>query len=227
MSGFPEGIMNKYHYKVYGLNLCSELELPELTPVQGSLADVTIGFGMVPEHLPEVTGSGILFEAAENDFLFRFEGIGRYRVQKGSRIVMQVERAALPSEIRLVLLGSVMGALLQQRGMLALHGSAVTDGRQTVIFSGQSGVGKSSLAAGLHELGYSVIADDISVIVQNGKHGFSVENGIPHLKLWKDVLLHLNQVTDLPKVRPELEKYRKSISVPGENTPALSRGSHN
>ncbi|GAH18163.1 unnamed protein product, partial [marine sediment metagenome] len=42
--------------------------------------------------------------------------------------------------------------------MLAIHGSAITDGKQTVILSGQSGVGKSTLAAGLLELGYSLIA---------------------------------------------------------------------
>ena len=215
--------MNKYYYKVYGLNICSELELPELSPVQNIKVDVIIGFGKVPEHLPEVRGSGVLFEAALNDFLFKFEGIGRYRVQNGKRIIIQPEREAFPAEIRLVLLGSSIGALLHQRGILAIHGSAITDGRQTAILSGQSGVGKSSLAAGLLELGYSVIADDISVIGLNGKQHFIVENGIPHLKLWKDVLVHLNQADDLTKVRPQLEKYRIPIPVPEEETPGLSK----
>lgn len=130
-----------YHYKVYGLLIGSELELPELSQVQNTEVDVSIGFGEVPEHLPEVRGSGVLFEAAKNDFLFKFEGIGRYRVQNGNRIIVQPEREASPSEIRLVLLGSSIGALLHQRGMLAIHGSAITDGNQTVILTGQSGVG--------------------------------------------------------------------------------------
>ena len=103
--------MIKYYYKLYGLTICSELELPELTPVQNIKADVIIGFGKVPEHLPEVRGSGILFEAALNDFLFKFEGIGRYRVQYGKRITIQPEREALPAEIRLVLLGSSIGVI--------------------------------------------------------------------------------------------------------------------
>ena len=215
--------MIKYHYKVYGLTIGSELELPELTPVQNIKADVTIGFGKVPEHLPEVRGSGVLFEAALNDFLFKFEGIGRYRVQYGSRIIIQPEREALPAEIRLVLLGSSIGALLHQRGMLAIHGSAITDGKQTGILSGQSGVGKSTLAAGLLELGYTVIADDISVIGQNGKQHFIVESGIPHLKLWKDVLVNLNKADDFSKVRPQLEKYRMPIPVLEEDSPGLSK----
>jgi hypothetical protein len=212
-----------YYYKVYGLNIGSELELPELSPVQNIKVDVTIGFGEVPEHLPEVRGSGVLFEAALNDFLFKFEGIGRYRVQNGSRIIIQPEREALPAEIRLVLLGSSIGALLHQRGMLAIHGSAITDGKQTTILSGPSGVGKSTLAAGLLELGYSVIADDISVIGQNEKQHFIVESGIPHLKLWKDVLAHLNKTDDFSKVRPQLEKYRIPIPVLEEETPSLSK----
>jgi len=215
--------LNKYYYKVYGLNICSELELPELSPVQNIKEDVIIGFGKVPEHLPKVRGSGVLFEAALNDFLFKFEGIGRYRVQYGRRIIIQPEREALPAEIRLILLGSCIGALLHQRGMLAIHGSAITDGKQTTILSGQSGVGKSSLAAGLLELGYSVIADDISVIGLNGKQHFIVENGIPHLKLWKDVLVHLNQDVDLTKVRPQFEKYRKPIPVLEDPPPSLSK----
>ena len=215
--------MSIYCYKVYGLYIVSELELPELKRIQSNKADVTVSFDKVPEHLPEVRGSGILFEAAPNDFLFKFNGIGRYRVQNGNRISIQPESEALPDDIRLVLLGSSIGALLHQRGMLAIHGSAITDGKQTVIFSGQSGVGKSTLAGGLLELGYSVIADDISVIGQNNKKQFIVEAGIPHLKLWKDVLTHLNRSEDLSKVRPQLEKYRVPIPVLENESPRLSK----
>lgn len=215
--------MSKYCYTVYGLHIDSELELPELTPCRVGKVDVVVGFGPVPEHLPAIKGSGILFEAAENDFLFKFEGVGRYRVQNGSRITIQADSKALPEDIRLVLLGSSIGALLHQRGILAIHGSAITDGRQTAIFSGPSGVGKSTLAAGLLELGLSVITDDISVITRHGKRGFGVAPGIPHLKLWKDVLDHLNQADNLAKVRPQLDKYRKPIPLADQETPHLSK----
>ena len=215
--------MSKYFYKVYGLCIESELELPELNPVQNIKADVIIGYGRVPEHLPEIRGSGVLFEAAQNDFLFKFEGTGRYRVQNGNQIIIQPVREALPADIRLFLLGSSIGALLHQRGMLAIHGSAITDGHQTVILTGYSGAGKSTLAAGLIELGYPVIADDISVIGKNGEGDLIVESGIPHIKLWKDVLAHLNKTNDLSKVRPQLEKYRIPVPVLEEESPGLSK----
>ena len=86
-----------------------------------------------------------------------------------------------------------MGALLHQRGLLAIHGSAVRNDKNTCIITGKSGVGKSSLAAGLLELGYTLVADDISVIGNLENGGFFVHPGIPSLKLWKDVLLHLKQ----------------------------------
>lgn len=215
--------MSIYKYKVYGLALNSELELPELIPAQTSDPDVTITFGDVPEHLPVIKGSGVLYEAANNDFLFKFEGIGRFRVQQGNRITIQPETKALPEEVRLFLLGSNLGALLHQRGILAMHGSAVSNGHHTTILMGKSGTGKSSLAAGLLELGYSVIADDISVICRNKNQEFYVEKGIPHIKLWKDVLIHLNQPLALEKVRPQLEKYRKPVIDHEQKITALSK----
>jgi len=215
--------LSTYQYKVYGLTLSSELELPELTPEHNTDADVDIVFGEVPEHLPEIRGSGVLYEAAYNDFLFKFEGLGRYRVQNGNRIIIQPEKNALPEEIRLFLLGSNIGALLHQRGMLTMHGSAVSDGTITTILTGKSGAGKSSMAAGLQQLGYSVIADDISVICQNENQEFYVEKGIPHIKLWKDVLTHLNEPLDIEKVRPQLEKYRKPVAIQDEKRTGISK----
>jgi len=215
--------LSTYQYKVYGLTLSSELELPELIPAQITDPDVTITFGEVPEHLPVIKGSGVHYEAANKDFLFRFEGIGQFRVQNGNRITIQSEQNTHPEEIRLFLLGSNLGALLHQRGMLAMHGSAVSDGHNTTILSGKSGSGKSSLAAGLLELDYAVIADDISVICRNENQEFYVEKGIPHMKLWKDVLAHLNQPLDLKKVRPQLEKYKKPIDDKHVSTTALAK----
>jgi hypothetical protein len=50
-----------------------------------------------------------------------------------------------------------------------------------------------------------------------------VAHGIPHLKLWKDVLDHLKQADELAKVRPQLDKYRKPIPLAAEETPLLSQ----
>ena len=65
------------------------------------------------------------------------------------------------------------------------------DGKAWII-AGISGTGKSSLAAVLVRRGYPLLADDVSVI------GFQdnepvVYPGIPHLKLWYDVMKKLGE----------------------------------
>jgi hypothetical protein len=84
---------------------------------------------------------------------------------------------------------------------------------ESVIFSGPSGIGKSTLAAGFHKRGYPFLADDVCAItIINGKP--AVIPGFPRLKLWDDVLNKLNTDKDhLKSVRwtQGLEKYFLSV----------------
>ncbi len=118
---------------------------------------------------------------------------------------------ATDEEIRLFLLGSAFGALIHQRGLLAFHGSTIVKDGKAWIIAGISGTGKSSLAAVLVRRGYPLLADDVSVI------GFQdnepvVYPGIPHLKLWYDVMKKLGEdPAKHPKVRPQLLKYRQDV----------------
>lgn len=196
---------------MYGLTISSEIYLPELVVVEEQKPDVWIRTGQVPAHLPVIQGLGVLYEAAKDDFLFRLNTVASYRVQAGKYITIESNEKATPEEVRLFLFGSTMGALLHQRGMLAIHGSCVARENKAFLIAGSSSVGKSTLAAGLLEKGYSIISDDISVIGFKKEYGHFIYPGIPHLKLWKDVLLHLNESLNLEKVRPKLEKYKKPI----------------
>lgn len=203
--------MKVYNYKVNGLTLNSEIELPELVSIENQETDVWIKIGPVPNHLPNPAGSGVLYEASKDDFLFRLDTVAKYRVQDGKYITIEPLETANPKEVRLFLFASTMGALLHQRGKLAIHGSCVAKGNKGVIFTGMSSAGKSTIAAGLYSKGYSVITDDIAVIDSHVENKHFVHPGIPHLKLWKDVLSHMNENISLEKVRPQIEKYRKPI----------------
>lgn len=124
---------------------------------------------------------------------------------------MEPVKNVQPEEVRLFLLGTVISALLHQNGILPIHGSAITTSKGAVIFSGKSAAGKSTLAAAFELKGYPIITDDVAVCVPNGDNEFMVHPGIPALKLWKDVLDHFEYESDLQKVRPQLQKYRKPI----------------
>jgi hypothetical protein len=119
------------------------------------------------------------------------------------------ERDAGEDDILIFLMGSVMGALLHQRNILVLHGSAIAVNGQSVAFCGPSGIGKSTLAAGFHQRGYRFLADDLCAIaIHDGRP--AVIPGFPRLKLWADTLKKLDTCKDkLKSVRwgVSLEKY--------------------
>jgi hypothetical protein len=202
--------MKKYQYTIFGLNIESEIELPGLIPSDTSPPDTWIKLGQVPEHLENVKNKGVLYESSLNDFLFKLDNVGRYRVTNGKEITIQPYKKATPEEIQLFLLGSAMGGLLHQRGILPIHGSAISNEKEAIIIAGVSSSGKSSLAAAFSKRGYTLITDDVSVIGFENKKPV-VHPGTPYLKLWSDVLLHLNESTEMKRVRPKLQKYYKPV----------------
>lgn len=202
--------MEKFHYAIFGLNIESEIELPGLIPSETGPPDTWIKLGKVPEHLDNVKNQGVLYEASSDDFLFKLDNVGRYRVQFGKEITVQPEKKTTPEEIQLFLLGSAIGGLLHQRGILPIHGSAVSNDQGAMIIAGVSSAGKSSLAACFSERGYSILTDDISVIGFNNKKAV-VHPGTPYLKLWGDVLSYYEEVSEYKRVRPKLEKYYKPL----------------
>jgi len=216
-------------YSAFGLNIASEFKLPELPESTFEQPEVTIRWGENPAELTDIRGRGVLYQARKDDFLFRLDTVGSFRVQNGKEITVERLNKATDDEVRLFLLGSAFGALLMQRNLLPFHGSTVVKDDKAYVIGGISGAGKSSLAAALVKKGYRLLADDISVIqIENGKP--IVLPGIPHLKLWEDVLKKLEEdSSQYVKVRPQLLKYRKpagseflTLPVPLESITVLS-----
>ncbi len=198
-----------FKYTSFGLNIQSSFEIPELIPSNFEIPEVKISFGNNPLELENIKGRGLLYQANKKDFLFRLDTVGSYRVQNGNSITVKRLNNSTDEEIRLFLLGSAFGAMIHQRDLLPIHGSAVVKNGKAIVIAGTSGAGKSSLAATLIKRGYQLLADDISVVrIENEK--VMVYPGIPHLKLWQDVMEKLDEDIDAyPKVRPQLLKYRK------------------
>ena len=201
----------KFHkYYAFGLNIDSELPLPELTQSSHETGDVKITFDKTPENLNEINGKGALYQVNDRQFLFRLETVGSYWVTEGDHIKIERLNNSTDQEIRLFLLGSAFGALIHQRGLLPLHGSSVIKGNKVLTIVGASGAGKSSLSARLIKEGFKLLADDVSVINENSNKLF-IYPGVLRIKLWQDVMRVLNEDPSLyDKVRPQLEKYNWS-----------------
>jgi hypothetical protein len=196
-----------FHYRAFGLDVASELDLPELqTRPDATEPDVHIRLGAVPESLPDAQASGVLFQAAANRFLLRLDH-ARFLVQNGSEIL--VERLAEnEAQLRVFLLGSCFGALLHQRGLLVLHASAVQTPKGAVAFAGVSGSGKSTTLGAFLQRGYPLLSDDLAAIHLNENGQLVVEPAIPRARLWSDSAKRLGHVTDaLQREQPELEKF--------------------
>jgi len=213
-----------YSYRVFGISIKSEIELSELLVEVTNVPDVIIRIGNVPKHLEFVRQRGVLYESSEDQFLFRLETVGAYLVKDGKEIIIQPNKNSTKKEIRLFLLGSIMGALLHQRRVLPIHGSAIVSSNKALIFSGDSASGKSTLAAGLAMRGYKVLSDDISVVTNPSNKEFIVHPGVPYIKLWDDVLKQLEFIEPLEKVRPQIEKYKYPLSDTYANTSKILQG---
>ncbi len=201
-----------WKYRVFGFNILSTIELPELLETEFEKQDVYIDLDKTPFSLEKSISNGVLFQANENEFLFRLDSVGAYYVQNGNRITVERLNDSTDEELRLFLLGSSFGALIHQNNLIPFHGSTVTRNGIAIIIGGASGSGKSTLAASLVKKGFDLLADDISVIDLLNKNPI-VYPGIPHLKLWSDVLKEIGEdVHNHPRVRPQLLKYRVSLN---------------
>ncbi|MCI5133440.1 MAG: hypothetical protein D3904_18480, partial [Candidatus Electrothrix sp. EH2] len=106
--------------------------------------------------------------------------------------------------MRLYLLGSCLGALLHQRGLLVMHGAAVRFNECCVLFAGPSGNGKSTLAAAFCKRGFQVLSDDVCAVDEQ----LRVVPGYPQIKLWRDAAARLDMDTDsMRQIRLQIEKY--------------------
>lgn len=216
--------MQTFSYYIHDLYINSEIEIPEIPYLSEGIEDkpdVAVRFGKLPEHLDEIKSSGVLFEISDGHFLLKLPKVGRYLAKNGMEIIIDPNPEASDDEIRLFLLGSVLGAILHQRGYLPLHGSSVRVKNEAVVIIGNSAAGKSTLAASLDKNGFPLISDDISSVSLNSSGECIIHPGIPYIKLWKDVIEKLHPGTDLNRVRPQIEKYKVPLSLNSARQKAL------
>jgi hypothetical protein len=100
----------------------------------------------------------------------------------------------------------VLGFVLRLRGVICLHASAVAVDGQALALVGSPGAGKSTIATAFAHCGFSVIADDLVALVEDGKN-FQVQPGYPRLNLWPDSVRALfGSEEALPRITPNWDK---------------------
>lgn len=203
--------MPTLQYQAYGLAIESQLEFPEL-PLLGSDASsnamdpVGIRYGDVPAALENPTGQGVLYQASAQQFLLKMDGVARYLVRQGNEILVQPAAGSLESDVRVFLLGSCMGALLHQRGLLVLHASGIGTEQGAWLFTGHSSSGKSTLLGEFLRRGYKMLVDDVCAVTGDPAGTPMVQPAYPRTRVWADVARKLGlEVTGLSRTRPAME----------------------
>jgi hypothetical protein len=113
------------------------------------------------------------------------------------------------------LLGPVIGFLLRLRGVTCLHASAVAVDEQAIALAGCPGAGKSTLAAAFARSGFSVIADDMVALQEEGGN-FLAHPGYPRVNLWPDSVRTLfGPEKTLPRITPTWDKRYMALDHDG------------
>jgi len=203
--------MGKHSYSAYGLIFQSDIELPELIEASGR-TDVFLRIGQVPDCLESFEGESQVYQVNKHQFLLKLDGVASYYVQNGNEIVIQPSLQSTDNEMRLFLLGTCLGVLLHQRGILALHASAINTEHGAVLFTGQQGSGKSTLMTAFVQHGYFMLSDDVTGILLDRQGKPIVLPAIPRSKLWADTIQHLGyDPVNLTRLRPGEEKYELTV----------------
>jgi len=193
-------------FSVYGLVIESEIELSPLRPIETqSATDITIVRGRVSENgITDPVFTRVLAQANDQNVWIHVPNIARFLIKNGNHITVDSIELEDIQTICLYLMGSCIGSIIHQRGLLALHASAVNIQGQLVLFMGNSGAGKSTTAAILQQRGFQVVSDDTVVLNDKGQ----ITGGFPQIKLWEHALKNLDIATDgLSRIRHQISKY--------------------
>lgn len=115
--------------------------------------------GRAPERLPHALWRSPLVEIELGQALLRLPTIGRFLVPLDGLPTVERRAGVDRTEVKCFVEGPVRALQALLGGHFALRGSAVLVNGVALVITGDSGVGKSALAAALMQAGASVVAD--------------------------------------------------------------------
>lgn len=184
-------------YFAFGLTLETAINFDGILQPSTAPPDIRISVGIVPEKAGQLTrlqrrGIRARFGRTATGVILSWEGVGKFRMSGGDRIVYQNLRAD-DGTLRLFLLSEVIGISLYQRGLLLLHASAVQVGDEALVFMGVPGAGKSTTATAFGKAGHTVLTDDLVAIQFIASKPYIVP-AFSQYKVWKNALdgLHID-----------------------------------
>ena len=213
-----------HRYRSYGLNFASDIEFPHLLSGVGA-SEFVIHYGSIaaepPARLSDFVAS---YWWSGESFCLRWKDVATCQVLGANEIVVDLAPGAEMARVVQLVLGPAIGALLHLRGVFALHASAVEIGGRAVLFIGNKGRGKSTLAAKMYDMGHRFISDDI-VPITICEDQLLVSPGYPQLKLWPDTIRAMGRNPEsLPRLFGKIEKRYRILEERFQGSPVPLAG---
>jgi len=229
----PESSQNSRRFSAYGLNILSEIDLPEFLPRGGNTIapDVVVSYDRSTGWKAPDGNERAIWSVSPQDARFWFPAVGGFRVRGGKEILLSPEPDVEERFLRLYVEGMMMASVLQQRGYFVLHASVVQIRDYAVGFLGHIGAGKSSTAAALHMRGHAVVTDDNAAIDLSAPE-LPVLPAFPTVKVFPKIATSLGYAEDsLQEMHSSQPKKARSVSrsfpekpVPLKRLYVLTRG---
>jgi len=157
------------------------------------------------------------FHRIASGYLLRFPGLADFELSADGRAVLCIPvEGTSDGSIQHLFLNQVVPLALSRAGRLMFHASAVSLGAGCAVFMGESGRGKSTLAASFAAAGYPFLTDD-ALTVDSHAFGCTVLPSHPSIRLWDDSRAAL--AIDSAPVAPAVQFTRKARMLAGESLP--------
>ena len=160
-------------------------------------------------------GTWAEFHRTDLGYLLRFPDLADFLVsQDGQQVTCLPAPEVTEDTSRHLFLNQVLPLALAKQGKLVLHASAVEVGNYAVAFMGESGRGKSTLAASFATNGFRFLTDD-GLVLERGNAGYQANPSHPSIRLWDDS----QQALIAPEVptAPPVQFTSKSRFLAGED----------
>jgi len=205
-------------YHLCGVTM--ETDWPMVSPLLPATDDVDLRFSVVSES----PGRGrwqveaVIDESGGARYLeigrigptevVRFTDFGDAWFVGEDEIIFHLARPEHDYQVEVILLGVLLAYWLERRGIVALHGAAVTGDGYSIGMLGPNGSGKTTLALELIDRGFRLVTDDL-LAVSTDSHEALAHPSFPQVRLWPDQARELLGTTDgLEKAHPNYEKLR-------------------
>lgn len=175
-----------FHYKLYGMHIVSDFELPQLISLSGAESDLLPQITIQERELPkEYKREQECYFVIDKEKSYVSNSYCYLLMENGVKLFYEKKENATPQLLNAYLLGWGIATLVYQRGELGIHCSCVKKDGRAILISGNSGSGKSTVTNELLKRGYSFMADDMSVVKMTEEEAIATA-AFPYQKLCRD-----------------------------------------